>query len=69
MTITISIYQIISYHISLYHNIILSLCALPLSVTMIIMHTTDTGWLPPYDTTTGYDSRSTCNMAIWGMKD
>ena len=69
ITITISIYQFISYHISLYHNIILSLCPLPLSVTMTIIHATDTDWLPPHDTTTRYDSRSTHNKAIWGKKD
>ena len=53
-----------SYHISLYHNIILSLCALPLNVTMTIIHTMDTGWLPLHDMTTRYDSRSTCHKAI-----
>ena len=64
ITITISIYPIIWYH-----NIILSLCALPSSVTMTIIHTTDTGWLPRHDTTTKYNSRSTCNKVIWGKKD
>ena len=69
MIITISIYQIISYHKSLCHNIIPSLCALPLSVTMTIIHAADTGWLPLHDTATRYDSRSTCNKVIWGKKD
>ena len=47
----INILIYIIYHISLYHNINLSLCALPLSVTMTNIHTTDTDWLPPHDTT------------------
>ena len=68
--ISLSRYQYINlYHISLYHNIILSLCTLPLSVTMTTIHTTDTGWLVLHDTITRYDSRSTCNKATWGKKD
>ena len=65
----ISLYHIISIYHNIYHYIISSLCSLPLSLTMTIIHATDTGWLPPHDTTTGYDSTSTCNMAIRGMKD
>ena len=64
-----SIYYINIYHISLCHYIIISLCSLPLNVTMTIIHATDTGWLPLHDTTTGYDSRNTHNMAISGKKD
>ena len=67
--ISLSLYQIVSYRIPSYHNIILSLCALLLSVTMTSIHTTNTGWLPAHDTTTGYDSRCKCNKAIWGKKD
>ena len=70
ISLSLSLYQYIKlYHISLYHNIILSLCALPLNVTMTIIHATDTGWLPTHDTTTGYDSRSTRNKAIWHKED
>ena len=69
--ISLSRYQYIKlYHIIYhYHNIILSLCALLLSVTMTTTHVTDTGWLPLHDTTTEYDSGSTCIKAIWGKKD
>ena len=70
ISLSLSLYQYIKlYHISLCHNINLSLCALPLSVTMTIIHATDTGWLPPHDTRTRYSSRSPHNKAVRGKKD
>ena len=70
ISLPLSLYQYIKlYHISLYHNINLSLCALPLYVTMTFIPATDKGWLPLHDTATRYDSRSTCSKAIWGKKD
>ena len=65
----ISFHYIISIYHIIYHYIKLSLCLLPVSVAMTIKLARDTGWLPPHDTTAGYDSRSTQNMAIWGKKD
>ena len=59
ISLSLSLYQYIKLYDIIYHYIILSLCALPLSVTMTIIHTTDTGWLPQHDTTTGHDSGST----------
>ena len=36
---------------------------------MTSLHTTDIGWLLPHDTTTGYNSITTGNMAIKCKKD